>query len=312
MKLETQTEQMISETAVVCGQSKYIGIHALAQTVNALAAAGAVCGGVSVRILIPPYIYKSRVHAIEKLIKEACKEQKVELLEMNSEQNPAVNLPMVIATGIAHAPKEEPWNLDPARASKDIVLTGWAGMDGMLRIAEERERELKTRFAPAFLKQIFSYRQQIFALREIDVAKARGVSVVRQITDGGILAALWNLAKELDVGLELDMKRFSILQETIEVCEHFRLNPYQLISTGSYLMVTDDGEVLADALTKMEIPASVIGRTVNNNDKIIHNGEEIRYIDRPAPDELLRLFDGGKNNGNRTDKETDTSVSGET
>ena len=184
-------------------------------------------------------------------------------------------------------------------------------MDGMLRIAEERERELKTRFAPAFLKQIFSYRQQIFALREIDVAKARGVSVVRQITDGGILAALWNLAKELDVGLELDMKRFSILQETIEVCEHFRLNPYQLVSTGSYLMVTDNGEVLADALTKMEIPASVIGRTVNNNDKIIHNGEEIRYIDRPAPDELLRLFDGGKNNGNRTDKETDTSVSGE-
>ena len=311
MKLETQTEQMISETAGVSGQSKYIGIHALAETVNSLWASGAVCVGVSVRTLLPPYVYKSRANVIGKLVKEACREQGIELLEMNSEQNPTVCFPMVIVTGIARAPKEEAWNLDTARACKDIVLTGWTGMDGMLRIAEEREKELKTSFAPAFLKQIFSYRQQIFALREIDVAKARGVSVVRQITDGGILAALWNLAKELDVGLELDMKRFSILQETIEVCEHFRLNPYQLVSTGSYLMVTDNGEVLADALTKMEIPASVIGRTVNNNDKIIHNGEEIRYIDRPAPDELLRLFDGGKNNGNRTDKETDTSVSGE-
>ena len=45
MKLETQTEQMISETAVVSGQSKYIGIHALAETVNSLWASGAVCVG---------------------------------------------------------------------------------------------------------------------------------------------------------------------------------------------------------------------------------------------------------------------------
>lgn len=44
------------------------------------------------------------------------------------------------------------------------------------------------------------------------------------------------------------MKKISILQETIEVCEHFRLNPYQMISTGSFLAVTDNGEVLADAL----------------------------------------------------------------
>mgnify|MGYP000069641638 FL=1 len=42
MKLETQTEQIISETVTVYGLSPQIGIHALAQTVNALAAQGAV------------------------------------------------------------------------------------------------------------------------------------------------------------------------------------------------------------------------------------------------------------------------------
>ena len=149
MKLETQTEQMISETAVVSGQSKYIGIHALAETVNSLWASGAVCVGVSVRTLLPSYVYKSRANAIGKLVKEACREQGIELLEMNSEQNPTVCFPMVIVTGIARAPKEEAWNLDTARACKDIVLTGWTRMDGMLRIAEEREKELQTRFDTA-------------------------------------------------------------------------------------------------------------------------------------------------------------------
>ena len=145
--------------------------------------------------------------------------------------------------------------------------------------------------------------------KEIEAAKAGGAFVVRQVADGGILAALWNLALELEQGLDLDMKKISILQETIEVCEHFRLNPYQMISTGSFLAVTDNGEVLADALNNQGITAAVIGHTTDNNDKILRNGEEMRYIDRPAPDEILKLYSGGVNDGRI--KKADTPVSGE-
>ena len=79
MKLETQTEQLISETVTVYGLSPQIGIHALAQTVNALAAQGAVfsvcsetttetSASVTVQIACPEYIFKSRIHKIEKLL----------------------------------------------------------------------------------------------------------------------------------------------------------------------------------------------------------------------------------------------------
>ena len=44
------------------------------------------------------------------------------------------------------------------QAGAEIVLTKWIGMEGMLRIAEEREEELRQRFAPVFLRQIQSYR----------------------------------------------------------------------------------------------------------------------------------------------------------
>lgn len=86
--------------------------------------------------------------------------------------NPAVRAIAVTVTGIAKAPKEEAWNRETARACKDIVFAGHAGMDGMLRITEEKEQELKTRFAPVFMKQIKSYGQQIFAPKEIEAAKA--------------------------------------------------------------------------------------------------------------------------------------------
>ena len=325
MKLETQTEQLISETVTVYGLSPQIGVHALAQTANALAAQGtvfSVCpditedeetdtdiknedmqdthetsASVSVQIAYPEYVFKSRIHKIEKLLKKACKKYNINLVAVQASANPAVQVIAVTVTGIAKAPKEEAWNRETARACRDIVFVGHAGMDGMLRITEEKEQELKTRFAPVFMKQIKSYRQQIFAPKEIEAAK------------GGILAALWNLALELNQGLDLDMKKISILQETIEVCEHFRLNPYQMISTGSFLAVTDNGEVLADALNNQGITAAVIGHTTDNNDKILRNGEEMRYIDRPAPDEILKLYSGGMNDGRI--KKADTPVSGE-
>ena len=154
---------------------------------------------------------------------------------------------------------------------------------------DEKRKELGKRFSGTFLHQVEGFRETIFAEREIRVAKARGVSVMRQVGEGGIFAALYRLAKEADTGLVVDLKAMPVRQETIEICEYYKLNPYQLASTGNILMICDDGEALADALRKEETEAAVIGRLTDNNDKIIQNGEDIRYIDRPAPDELMKI-----------------------
>ena len=86
------------------------------------------------------------------------------------------------------------------------------------------------------------------------------------------------------------MKKMFVKQETIEVCEHFRLNPYQLMSAGCFLAVADDGEALAARFRQEGMEAAVIGRLTDNHDKIITNGEEFRYVDRPAPDEWMKIW----------------------
>ncbi|MCQ4746139.1 hypothetical protein NE561_24635, partial [Blautia producta] len=75
---------------------------------------------------------------------------------------------------------------------------------GMLRIAEEREAELKERFAPAFLKQIEAFRDNIFAGKAIRIARGSGIRILRQITEGGIFAVLWQLSKEAGTGIDID------------------------------------------------------------------------------------------------------------
>ena len=111
------------------------------------------------------------------------------------------------------------------KSGNSIVFTKWLGMEGMVRIAEEKEESLKERFSDGFLKQIQSYRESIFAEKEILTAIEQGNVWMDQIGEGGILAALWRLSAAAGSGIRVDMKRLPILQETVEVCEYFHLNP---------------------------------------------------------------------------------------
>lgn len=281
-----QNKKYICVTGTAYGEHKSVGVFAMASSVNELAARGAKAVSAEARINVPFSYTKSDILSMKKMIEKKAKELGIEEVDVLAEQGPEAALPIVCVTtaGMADAVAMD------AKAGQEIVLTGYVGLEGMLRIAAQKEKELATRFTPAFIKQIKSYDTHIFALQEIDIAKAMGVSVIRQLPQGGVLAGLWDLALETGCGLCVDLKKIAIRQETIEVCEEFRLNPYQLTSSGCMLMLTDHGDELADALKEQGLEASVIGRLTDDNDKIIHNGEEVRYIDRPAPDELKKIF----------------------
>lgn len=295
MKMENCNQEILTSTMISYGQSKYIGIYALASIANELWMNGAEEIKVEVSAIIPPLVYKSRLNGMLKILRKICEEERIYLEKANGQIVSAVSLPLVCVTGVA---KTSECLLDKKKeavaSGQGIILIGWSGMSGMLQVAEEKEMELREQFSPSFMKKILSYRGNVFGKKVIDIIKANStdnITMVKHIGEGGILAALWEVAQETKLGLETDMKTFSVLQETVEVCECYRLNPYQLSSIGSFLVIAKEADVLAEKLRKCGVQAEVIGRMMDNNDKIIHNGEEIRYIDRPAPDEIYKIFE---------------------
>lgn len=287
----------LTHTGVYYGGMRDGAAYGLLTEVNELAAQGVHAGSAEIRIEIPADMDKSRMHSIRNHIAKAMEKLEtedfqLEELHIAGEKCAALRVPQIVITAAGETDQKERIadELLTARAGQDIVYAGWAGLEGMLRIIGEKEAELRERFTPAFIGQMKAYDSELCGLSKIAVADAMGVSVIRQVSRGGILASLWDLAKDTELGLNLDLKKIAVRQETIEVCEHFRLNPYQLASGGSFLMLTENGEALADALNQKGIQAAVIGQLTDSNDKIIHNGEDMRYIDRPAPDELMKIF----------------------
>lgn len=287
----------LTHTGVYYGGMRDGAAYGLLTEVNELAAQGVHAGSAEIRIEIPADMDKSRMHSIRNHIAKAMEKLEtedfqLEELHIAGEKCAALRVPQIVITAAGETDQKERIAdaLLTARAGQDIVYAGWAGLEGMLRIIGEKEAELRERFTPAFIGQMKAYDSELCGLSKIAVADAMGVSVIRQVSRGGILASLWDLAKDTELGLNLDLKKIAVRQETIEVCERFRLNPYQLASGGSFLMLTENGEALADALNQKGIQAAVIGQLTDSNDKIIHNGEDMRYIDRPAPDELMKVF----------------------
>ena len=58
---------------------------------------------------------------------------------------------------------------------------------------------------------------------------------------------------------------------------------------AALLIAAADGEGLVQKMALEGIPSAVIGRTTSGKERILRNGEEVRYLDKPQMDEMYRV-----------------------
>lgn len=137
------------------------------------------------------------------------------------------------------------------------------------------------------------------------------------LRENEIFPALWKLAEGLDAGLDVELRKIPMLQFVIEVSELFDVNPYvnmtapenkksfrevisefqsnagaaekkmskacdmesaNVESVFGVLIATNEPEKLLAFADVHGLPSAVIGRLTNKNDRIVRNGEIIRYL----------------------------------
>lgn len=178
----------------------------------------------------------------------------------------------------------------PLRPGQELIVTKWIALAGTAAIASVYEEELKKRYPASLVNAAKHFADSRRISGEMQTAARFGTRALQELSQGGIFGALWEMAERADVGLEINLKRIPIRQETVELCEYFDVNPYRLYSAGSLLIGTDQAEALAAALIDDGIPAAVIGHVTSGKRRIIRNGENISFLNRPGQDEWERRF----------------------
>ena len=175
------------------------------------------------------------------------------------------------------------------RPGQELVLTKWIGLGGTAALAIRYEEELGKRYPFSIIDQAKAFEDLMSVAEEARAMNHFGACAMHDLSQGGIFGGLWEMAERAGVGLEVDLKKIPVKQETIEICEYFDINPYYLYSAGALLAGTDQAEAVIADLNGLGIPAAVIGRVTKGHDRIIRNGEDVRFLDRPAQDEWYRL-----------------------
>ncbi len=278
---------MVSAEATAFGTSREIGVYALVRALNDLFAWRAEPLAISLSIMLPVRTSEACLKQVIETVRMLCLQEHISIAEVKTEVNPMVQQLFVSVRAYGQVNQEKIVRTDGAKSGQDIVLCGSVGLEGMLRILDERERELQTRFVPAFLRKAKARKENLTQLKTGKALMNYEVTAIHQIGSGGIFAALWNLAEASGTGSVVERSKMLIDQETVEICEYYNLNPYCMTSAGSFLAVTQNGEALVNLLEQEGIRASRLGVTTDGNARVITSGEEKRYLDRPAPDELM-------------------------
>lgn len=284
-----EDEVFVVSTDPVTGTATDIGNLAIHITLNDLASAGAEPVGVMLTILLPEGALEEDLKKIMGQMEVVCREANVQIMGGHTEVTRAVTQPLVNVCGIGKAKEGKLVSTAGARPGDDILVTKWIGLEGSSILAKEKEQELSARFSLSLIKKAQDFDQYLSVLPESALAVQFGVCAMHDVTEGGIFGALWELAESSGVGLEIDLKKIPVKQETIEICEFFGINPYELISSGCMLMAAPDGNTLVRELEKNGINAVVIGKAVDGNDRVLLNEEERRFLEPPKTDELYKV-----------------------
>ena len=275
------------QTAAVAAASAVSMGQLIRRCTNNLAAAGAEPVGIMIALTLPPETEEAEIKALMAEASACCKELNIQIAGGQTCISSAVREPVAAVTGYGRPFDRE--KSRPVRAGQDIVISKWIGLEGTAILAGRYRDKLLQRYPAYFVEEAAGFDRFLSVIPEAATAVKSGVCMMHDASEGGIFGALWELAERAGVGLTIDLKKLPLRQETVEVCECCEANPYELLSGGALLMVTEDGPGLAEALKAENIPAAVVGRVTDSNNRMIVNGEEMRFLGRPAGDEIYRV-----------------------
>ena len=213
--------------------------YSLEHAANNLACSGCLPAAAVLTVLLPPEAEESQLKEIMREAAKVCGELGISIAGGHTEVTASVTCPVLVTTALGTA-GERLLTPAAARPGMELVAIGTIAREGTGLLASSGEAQLLARFPSALVEEAKKMGASIAVVREAQAAAKLGAAALHDASQGGIFGALWEMCEGAKLGMEADLRKIPIRQETVEVCEYFGKNPYCLASGGALLAAAED------------------------------------------------------------------------
>jgi hydrogenase expression/formation protein HypE len=275
-----------------------VGYYLVQVNANDIATTGAQPRWLLLTMLLPEGRTSAKsVERIAQQVNIACREIGVTVIGGHTEITHGLQRPILVGTLIGEVAKRHLITPQGARPGDRLLLTKGVPIEATAILAREFPDKLAGVLRVAELRQARSFLRKpgISVVRDAQIALRAGkVTAMHDPTEGGLVTALWELAKASKRTLCFDPSAVPIPPIAARVCRVFGIDPLRAIASGALLLSVAKGTArrIRVALESEGIVCAEIGGVERGLAVVwrISRGQRVR-VKLPARDELARLFE---------------------
>lgn len=285
--------ECVMSTDPITGAVGEIGRLAVHISCNDIASNGVEPLGIMLTIMLPVGTRAEQIEEIMKQAGQASQELGVEIIGGHTEITPAVTKPIIVSTAIGRAPTGSSQKAENMKPGDYILMTKMAGLEGTGIIAGDYKNSLEGYLSSEEIEEASRMLDQVSVVKEGIIAGRVGTAGMHDITEGGVLGAVWEMCDIAKTGAEVWVDQIPVSPVTKKICSHFDIDYLRLISSGCMMIMVhpEKKEEMEKELLDAGILVTSIGRIKERDEGIcMLVGEDKIIIEPPSSDELYQVI----------------------
>jgi hydrogenase expression/formation protein HypE len=179
-----------------------------------------------------------------------------------------------------------------------LIMTKGVAVATTAILARVFPETIRKAYGLSFLKRAQSYLRQFSVVEDALTAasvglREKGVTAMHDVTEGGLLGALYEFSEASQVGLEIELSEVIVTEEARLVCRLFKLDPYSTLSEGTLIISAKPGKAreVSQKLKAKGIKNCLIGKVKNLRDgRWIKKNGTLEALRKPTLDPYWKAY----------------------
>jgi hydrogenase expression/formation protein HypE len=286
---------LVSHVDPIVGAIEHIGWLAVHVACNDIATSGARPRWLLLLVLVPRMEDVELLEQIMQDANRAAQELDASVIGGHTGFSSGLSRPLVAVTALATAGGRQPIRSGGAQIGDHVLVTKGVGLEGTAILAQDFvEVAEKLGVSAQDMTEARRLMNKISVVPEALALSTQGVTSMHDVTRGGLLETLLEIAYLSETGMQVDFSQILIPQVVSRFAKAFGFDPLRMISSGT-LVATIPGDkikVAAHVLGELDVPFADIGQIVRGEGVyMIREGEKIHHREiRCEQDELARMW----------------------